>query len=151
MENERKWRWADVGRWIVRALGAIKRGDFMNTMNLGQYFIHIIWTFFLFFMSIWLSLQVEKTLTKVEAGKKELANVEIYHAQKVVELAGLNRMTTVRDLLEEKGSKVGLPEKPAARIQKKTLLSGNKSEHRKDQQTAKEPEATAQNEESVKE
>jgi hypothetical protein len=54
----------------------------------------------------------------VEAGKKELANVEIYHAQKVVELAGLNRMTTVRDLLEEKGSKVGLPEKPAARIQK---------------------------------
>lgn len=90
----------------------------MNTMNLGQYFIHIIWTFFLFFMSIWLSLQVEKTLTKVEAGKKELANVEIYHAQKVVELAGLNRMTTVRDLLEEKGSKVGLPEKPAARIQK---------------------------------
>ena len=118
MENERKWRWADVGRWIVRALGAIKRGDFMNTMNLGQYFIHIIWTFFLFFMSIWLSLQVEKTLTKVAAGKKELANVEIYHAQKVVELAGLNRMTTVRDLLEEKGSKVGLPEKHAARIQK---------------------------------
>ena len=118
MENERKWRWADVGRWIVRALGAIKRCDFMNSMNLGQYFIHIIWTFFLFFLSIWLSLQVEKTLTKVEAGKKELANVEIYHAQKVVELAGLNRMTTVRDLLEEKGSKVGLPEKPAARIQK---------------------------------
>ena len=94
----------------------------MNTMNLGQYFIHIIWTFFLFFLSIWLSLQVEKTLTKVEAGKKELENVEIYHAQKVVELAGLNRMTTVRDLLEEKGSKVGLPEKPAARIQKQSLL-----------------------------
>ena len=40
MENERKWRWADVGRWIVRALGAIKRGDFMNTMNLGQYWLN---------------------------------------------------------------------------------------------------------------
>ena len=34
MENERKWRWADVGRWIVRAIGAIKRGDFMNNMKL---------------------------------------------------------------------------------------------------------------------
>ena len=104
MKNEKKWRWADVGRWIVRALGSVKRGDFMNNMNLDRYFIHIIWTFFLFFLSIWLSLRVEKTLTRVEAGKKELA--------------GLNRMTTVRDLLEEKGSKVGLPVKPAAHIRK---------------------------------
>ena len=118
MKNEKKWRWADVGRWIVRAPGSVKRGDFMNNMNLDRYFIHIIWTFFLFFLSIWLSLRVEKTLTRVEAGKKELADVEIYHTQKVVELAGLNRMTTVRDLLEEKGSKVGLPVKPAAHIRK---------------------------------
>ena len=90
-------------------------------MRLGfnKFFIHIIYTFFLFWVSIWLSLQIEKTLTKVEENQKRLEDMEIYHAQKVVELVGLNRLTTVRNLLHEKGSQVDIPQQPAVTIKKK--------------------------------
>ena len=106
-------------RYLKRAFQGIIRGDFLVSMKVGQYFIHIIWTFFLFFLSIWLSLQVEKTLTRVEQGKKALEDTQIYHAQKEAEWMSLQRMTTIREMLQEKGSAVNLPEKPAARIEKK--------------------------------
>lgn len=66
--------------------------------------------------SIWLSLRIEKTLTRVEDNRKVLADMEIYHAQKTVELAGLSRMSKVQAMLEESGSKLTMPEKPADRL-----------------------------------
>jgi len=42
--------------------------------------------------------------------------VEIYHAQKTVELASLSKMSRIRAMLEESGSKLTMPEKPADRI-----------------------------------
>lgn len=90
----------------------------MLRFHVNRYFIHIIYTFFLFWVSIWLSLKIEKTLTKVEDNRKTLEDMEIYHAQKTVELVRLGRMSVVQEMLEEKGSDVAVPEKPAERIKR---------------------------------
>ncbi len=119
VEENRKWRWSDIGVWMKNSVQAIIKGQFLMRLGFNKYFIHIIYTFFLFWVSIWLSLQIEKTLTKVEENQKRLEDMEIYHAQKVVELVGLNRLTTVRNLLHEKGSQVDIPQQPAVTIKKK--------------------------------
>ena len=92
------------------------KGEFLLRLHVSKYFIHIIYTFFLFWVSIWLSLKIEKTLTKVEENRKALQDIEIYHAQKTVELAGMGRMSKIEDMLREKGSALSIPEKPADRI-----------------------------------
>ncbi len=69
-------------------------------------------------MSILLGIHVERTLTRVERNREILSDIEIYHAQKTIELASLGRMDTVQSMLKEQGSSVGPPTKPADRIVK---------------------------------
>lgn len=115
-KNERKWRLADVGQWMRNAFLAAIKGEFLLRLRVNKYFIHIIYTFFLFWVSIWLSLKIEKTLTKVEDRRQVLQDVEIYHAQKTVELAGMGRMSKIEEMLRENGSSLTVPQKPADKI-----------------------------------
>lgn len=115
-KKQRKWKLADIGLWLKNAFLATIKGEFLLRLHVNKYFIHIIYTFFLFWVSIWLSLKIEKTLTRVEENRKSLQDIEIYHAQKTVELAGMGRMSKIEDLLRDKGSELTIPEKPADRI-----------------------------------
>jgi len=115
-KEHRKWKFSDVGEWLKNAFLATIKGEFLLRLHVSKYFIHIIYTFFLFFISIWLSLKIEKTLTKVEENRKVLEDMEIYHAQKTVELVSLGRMTTVQEMLGKTGSEVGMPDEPPTRI-----------------------------------
>jgi len=99
-------------------LMSIIHGDLMMKLKLDKYFPHIIYTFFLMFVSIWLGLKIQNTMVKVEKNKDILTDMKIYHAQKTVQLVGLNRMSTVDDLLRDKGSDVTMPEVPANKIVK---------------------------------
>ena len=115
-KENRKWKFSDVGEWLKNAFLATIKGEFLLRLHVSKYFIHIIYTFFLFFVSIWLSLKIEKTLAKVEDNRKVLEDMEIYHAQKTVELVSLGRMTKVQEMLGKAGSQVGMPQEPASRI-----------------------------------
>ena len=115
-KKQRKWKLADFGLWLKNAFLATIKGEFLLRLHVNKYFIHIIYTFFLFWVSIWLSLKIEKTLTRVEENRKALQDIEIYHAQKTVELAGMGRMSKIEDMLRDKGSELTIPNKPADRI-----------------------------------
>ncbi len=115
-KKQRKWKLADIGLWLKNAFLATIKGEFLLRLHVNKYFIHIIYTFFLFWVSIWLSLKIEKTLTRVEENRKALQDIEIYHAQKTVELAGMGRMSKIEDILRDKGSELTIPNKPADRI-----------------------------------
>ena len=115
-KKQRKWKLADIGLWLKNAFLATIKGEFLLRLHVNKYFIHIIYTFFLFWVSIWLSLKIEKTLTRVEENRKALQDIEIYHAQKTVELAGMGRMSKIEDMLRDKGSELSIPNKTADRI-----------------------------------
>ena len=122
--EHRKWKLADIGQWLKNAFLATLKGEFLMRLHVGRYFIHIIYTFFLIWVSIWLSLKMEKTFIKVEQNRKELENVKIYRAQKTIELASLGSMSKVQEMLEEKGSKLTNAEKPAYKISSKQSSKG---------------------------
>ena len=55
---------------------------------------------------------------QVEKNKKELESLKIYHAQKTCEYVGLDRISTVEEMLKNTGSNVKAPGKPADIIKK---------------------------------
>ncbi|MGN0202708.1 MAG: FtsL-like putative cell division protein [Candidatus Cryptobacteroides sp.] len=112
----RKLKLSDIPVWIKNAFLTMLKGRLLITLKIERYLVHIIYTFFIFWVSIYLSMKIEKTMTRVEENRRKLEDVEIFFAQKKVELTRLQRMSTVQEMLEEKGSTVGIPEKPATRI-----------------------------------
>ena len=118
MAEGQKWKIQDVGRLLKESFKAIIHGQFLLRLNIGRYFIHIVYTFFLFGMLIWFSLVVDSTLAKVEKNQAAIKELEIEHANLEFELRTLNRRAALEDLLRASGSKVTEPEKPATVLKK---------------------------------
>ena len=64
-------------------------------------------------ISIWLSYHAEQTMLRVQKNNETIRTLRIYNAQKTYELVGLDRIATVEKMLEDAGSQVKAPEKPA--------------------------------------
>lgn len=118
MAEGQKWKIQDVGRLMKESVKAILHGQFLLRLNIGRYFIHIVWTFFLFGMLIWFSLGVDSTLAKVEKNQTAIKELEIEHANLEFELRTLNRRAALEEMLKESGSKVTEPQKPATVLKK---------------------------------
>lgn len=107
------WKLADLATFFKNSFKAVLKGEFLLRLNVGRYFIHIAYTFFLFGMIIWISLMIENTMAKVENNKKTIKELEIVNSQLVFDLASAGRRTTVEATLKDMGSKVSEPVKPA--------------------------------------
>ena len=118
MAEGQKWKIQDVGRLLKESIIAILHGQFLLRLNIGRYFIHIVYTFFLFGMLIWFSLAIDSTLVKVEKNQAAIKELEIEHSNLEFELRTLNRRAAMEDVLEQSGSKVSEPEKPATILKK---------------------------------
>lgn len=101
---------------INNVLVAILRGELLLRLKVDRIFIHIVYLLFVVWTTLYVSLKIEQTLLKVEKNRTEIENLKIYHAQKSCELAEYDRIGKVQDMLEEMGSDVTLPTKPAGRI-----------------------------------
>ncbi|MBQ7195242.1 MAG: hypothetical protein IJS07_06370 [Bacteroidales bacterium] len=112
-EEKRKWKIKDLGTFLVNMLWAALRGELLIKLNIGKYFPQIIYTFVLFALIILFSLGVDATMVKVENNKEILHDLEVLHTQKSYELQQLNRRTRISSLLEELGSELAPPAKPA--------------------------------------
>ncbi|MCR5327141.1 MAG: hypothetical protein K6E37_10420 [Bacteroidales bacterium] len=113
---EKTWKIQDLGQGLKNSFRAILKGEFLLRLNVGRYFIHIVYTFFLIAMVIWISLMIESTMTKVERNKAILHELEIVHTQKTFDVVKLTRRSTVNDMLQQMGSKVTEPADPATRL-----------------------------------
>lgn len=107
------WKLADIWTLIKNSFVAVLKGEFLLRLNIGRYFVHIVYTFFLFALVIWVSIMIEATMAKVEQNKKELKELEIAHSQKTFEVVSLSRRSEVDRMLKDMGSKVTEAEKPA--------------------------------------
>lgn len=107
------WKIADIWTFIKNSFTAILKGEFLLRLNIGRYFVHIVYTFFLFAMVIWLSLMIETSMAKVEKNKAILRELEIQHSQKTFEVVKLSRRSEVENELKRLGSNIGEPQKPA--------------------------------------
>ena len=108
--------WKRILKEIIETLKSIGRGDILIRMQVHKLFPYILYMFFIAWISIWLSYKVEKTMYRVEVNKKTIENLKIDHANKTCEIVSLTRISTVESMLEDAGSDVKAPEKPADRI-----------------------------------
>ena len=115
-QQKKKFRWSDIGKFLKNSLLAILRGELILRLNVNKYFPQIAYTFLLFALSILFSLMVDSTLGKVEQNKLTLQELERLNSQKTFELIPLNRRSTVSTLLQEQGSEVAEPIKPAIKL-----------------------------------
>ncbi len=92
---------------------SIISGDILLRMRVDRLFPYILYAFVLGGLNIWMSYQMELTMTQAENNKKELEALKVYHAQKTCEYVSFDRISTIESMLEEKGSDVKAPEKPA--------------------------------------
>ena len=112
-QTKKKFKFSDIGKFLKNSLLAILRGELLLRLNVNKYFPQIAYTFLLFALTILFSLMVDSTLGKVEQNKLTLQELERINSQRTFELITLNRRSTVSTLLEEKGSDVTEPVRPA--------------------------------------
>lgn len=117
-EGERKWKIQDLGQLLKNAVKAIFKGELLLRLNIGQYFIHVIWMFFLIAMFIWFNLGVDTTLAKVERNKATLKELETQNSSLEFRMKSINRRSTLEEMLKDMGSQLQEPENAATKLKK---------------------------------
>lgn len=114
--QKKESKWKKVGTAIKEVLKAIGHGDVLLRLRVDKYLPHILYAFALSMISIFLSYKAEQTMVIREKNKETLETLRIYCAQKTSDIVSLNRSSTVETMLEDLGSDLRQPEKPAYRI-----------------------------------
>ena len=105
--------WKKVAVAFKEFFISLGRGDLLTRLRVDRLLPYILYLFLLGCFSIWLSYKAEQTMLKVQKNNETIKTLKIYHAQKTYEIVGLDRIATVERMLEEAGSSVKAPEKPA--------------------------------------
>ncbi len=103
---------------ISRIIRTIGRGEVLFTLKCDKFFPHILYGFFLIFLVLLLNLMIEKTLVEVEENRQELYDLKVSLTHKSTELIGLEKLSSVQELLEKSGSDLTIPDEPAVYIKK---------------------------------
>ena len=110
--------WSKIGNAAKEILISIGQGNFLIRMRVHKLFPYILVLFIIGCANIWLSYEVEQAALRVEKNKKELETLKIYHSHLNGEIVELNRISTVETMLQQMGSEVRIPDKPADKIRK---------------------------------
>lgn len=110
---EMKIDWKKVSHAVKEFFIALGRGDLLTRLRVDRLLPYILYLFFIGCVSIWMSYHAEQTMLKVQKNERTIRTLKIYNAQKTYEIVGMDRIATVETMLEEAGSKVKAPEKPA--------------------------------------
>ena len=113
MKGLKKIQWKAVGKAVGAFFLALGRGDLLLRMRVDKALPYILYAFLLGCISIWMSYHAEQTMLEVQKNNETLKTLKIYNAQKTYEIVSLDRIATVEKMLEEAGSEVKSPEKPA--------------------------------------
>ena len=116
MEAERRFRASDIGQLLKNSVKAIFEGEFLLRLRIGRWFVHIVFVFIVIAVTIWISLLIDNTLTKVERGKTVIAEQESVIAMRTYELSSLTRRSAAEKHLKEMGSGLAEPTHPAIEL-----------------------------------
>ena len=98
---------------VIRALLS---GNLLILLGVDRLLPYILVLFALGWINIFMNYRIEQVMAEAERNKATLENYRIYHAQKTYQFVKMGRISTVEDMLEQKGSKLSAPIKPAETI-----------------------------------
>ena len=104
---------------VRNAFRALRNGDLLLRVRADKYYIHVMYAFLLMWLSIMLSLQVDKTLTVAGANKAALEELRIHHTESEAALVKIKSASATEKRLERLGSEAKMPSEPATIIKNK--------------------------------
>ena len=104
---------------IRNGLRALRSGEVLLRIRADKYYMHIMYLFLLMWVTILLSLQVDKTLTKAGDNKAAIEQLRIHHAEKEAALVKLKSASATEIRLQKMGSKAAMPTQPPTVIKRK--------------------------------
>lgn len=115
---------ARFGKLILNSIKAIFKGEFLLRLRIGDYFPHIAWCFCIVALTIWMSLLIDNTLTKVEKGKAVISRLDNEIAEREFTLASMINRRQIKISLEEMGANLENPKQRAFVLEYKKPKSG---------------------------
>lgn len=109
----------DVWTAIRNSLKALRKGEFLLRIRADKLYLHILYLFVLAWLTIMISLKVDKTLTREGENKAALEQLKIHHAEKEADLVRVQSASATEIRLEKAGSTLRSPSQPAVQIGKK--------------------------------
>ena len=106
-------------RKLRQGLKSLRNGEFLLRVGADKFYMHIMYLFLLMWLSIFLSLKVDKTLSRVGDYKAAIEELRIYHSQKEAQLVKLHSASAAEKRLREMGSPVSIPKEPATIVKRK--------------------------------
>jgi Tfp pilus assembly protein PilO len=103
---------------IVSILKTIGEGEILLKLGVHKALPSILYAFLLCMLSIFLSYKVEQTMAVREKNKRKIETLKIYCAQKTCDIVSLDRISQVENMLENLGSNLEQPQRPARIIKK---------------------------------
>lgn len=108
-------------RKILQVIGnillAILQGKLLLRLRIDDYFPHIMYTIFLMGVAIWIGMEAEKAMVKVEKNKESLNGLRIERVQAQVKMTSLYNVVHVEEMLASRGSKLKYPTEAAKRVE----------------------------------
>jgi len=91
-------------------------GEFILEKGIDRQAGFIAYIFLLITTVIMWSLMVEKKMVQIEKNEEEIYNLEITYNESTLNLAGINKISLVEEMLEKCSSTLKAPEEPATVI-----------------------------------
>lgn len=107
--------WMAVGN----TFRALRNGEFLLRIRADKYYMHILYLFLLMWLTILLSLQVDKTLTKAGENKAAIEELRIHHTERQAALVRLKSAGATEQRLKKMGSQTAMPKEPATLLKKR--------------------------------
>lgn len=101
---------------VITVIKSLLSGKILLLLGIDRLLPYIIFLFILGWINIFLNYSIEQTMAKVEKNNEVLEQCRNDYATMKYELVRAGKKSTVKEMLEEKGSKVTVPEKPAVTI-----------------------------------
>ncbi len=102
--------------FLQRILKAILNGTLFLQIHLDKHFLKIMICMFMGLLSIWTSLLMDNTLTKVKRNNDIIKEQQNIIAAKTFQLSEISCRYKIEDMLKEQDSHVCPPEKPARKL-----------------------------------
>jgi hypothetical protein len=116
MEEKKGIPWKKIGNATIETIKAIGYGDILLRLRVDKLLPFILYAFVLAMVSIFMSYKAEQTMLRMERNKADLETLRINHSQKTCDLISLDRISTIETMLEELGSNLQPPQKPADKL-----------------------------------
>ena len=111
--------WSDFWKSVRNILRALRNGEFLLRIRADKYYMHIMYLFLLMWVTILLSLQVDKTLAKVGDNQAAIDQLRIHYAEREAALVKLHSASAAEARLKQLGVDLSLPQEPATVIKSK--------------------------------